>query len=139
MSENQLPEGAVPLDAVMPAQPSYEIQLAPYEANKVVTVELSDGRKVRLAKPTASPRRIELRILSGLELPPLQFELEKKRVRSLLYVSHINGNQVTRPVDMITFQALEEQIGDEFLDTIFTQYVLNFPDQDSTTAADVKK
>lgn len=129
MSENSLPEGATLL--AVDGQPVSTAASVPldsgakpvYVAPGPIETTLPDGRTIRMEEPKRSLSKTLAAIMSEFEFKSVALgELERQRVRSLLYITHIDNRQITAVVDPISRAALEQQIGDRFLDEIFLEW-----------------
>jgi hypothetical protein len=126
---SDLPAGAVPVD--MNGQPistsapaSTKVQFVPKEP---ITITLPDGRTVGMEQPKVSLSNAIAGVLANVDYKnQTMMQLERQRVRSLLYITHINGIPKTRISDPISRAGLEQELGDEFLDDLFLKWTEHF-------------
>lgn len=128
---NKLPEGAVALSETVPVNPSAMSQevgnsQVSYQAPKPIVIDLVDGRKIGMALPKMSLSMFINTVLADCKLKPDLYELERNRVKSLLYITDIDGVAEPKIADPTMRAALEQKIGDQFLDDIFVRWVENF-------------
>lgn len=157
MSENnELPEGLTPLGSgtqasVAPQSPALPLgapaavstampSAVPYSPAKAISITLPDGRVVGMDKPKMSLSAAVAGVLGGLDYKNVQvYTMEKAMVKSLLYITDIDGIQEPKISDPISRAALEQKLGDEVLDTIFLVWAENFPGVDPSLLQIVKK
>jgi hypothetical protein len=101
-----------------------------YPVGGPITVELPDGRKIGMARPKASLSAPIATILASCSYGPASFEIERSRVKALLYITHIDGVPEPKICDPLMRAALEQKIGDDALDALFLVWAENFPPMD---------
>lgn len=133
MSE-EIPEGAQPIDLNGQPLTAGSLPLVPGETPKPVwtpkgpiQLQLADGKTVDMARPKIALSEPLARILADVTFKdPIMMQSERQRVRCLLYITHINGQEIMTIGDPISRKALEERIGDEFLDDVFIEWSNHF-------------
>lgn len=138
MSEDS---NVLPEDAVLLADESASLKSSSeYRKPSPIEIELPDGRKIVMAKPEASLADMIAGVLANVSYKdPVTMEMEKSRVKSLLYISSIDGVAEPKICNPIMRAALEQKIGDEFLDALYLQFMESFPSVDKSALKVVKK
>lgn len=141
MSENIMPEGSVPLAESLSMGMSAPVDSKlVYHPSGPIEIELPDGRKIGMAKPNMSLAEKVAAVLQNVSYKdPTAMEIEQKRVKSLLYISHIDGVSEPKICDPIMRAALEQKLGDEVLDALFLAWIEHFPPVDRAVLKIVKK
>jgi hypothetical protein len=133
-NDNILPAGSVPLVA------GISVDKVVYRAAEPIEIELPDGRKVAMAKPNMSLADKIAGVLQNVSYKdPTAMEIEQKRVKSLLYITSIDGVTEPKICDPIMRAALEQKLGDEVLDALFLAWIENFPPVDKAVLKITKK
>ena len=139
MSEN-LPPGSVPLASSLPVGATPDKAKVVYHAPSPIVIDLPDGRKIEMAKPNMSLSDKIAGVLQNVSYKePSAMEIERNRVKSLLYIASIDGVIEPKIADPIMRSALEQKIGDEYLDAIFLTWAENFPSVDKAVLKITKK
>lgn len=130
-----MPEPQIPADA---------IPLAPQKAagpiDKSIDVQLPDGRTVTMKRPKCSLSLALNMVLSDVQMSSgILAETERNRVKSLMFISAIDGVNKPMICDPVSRGALEQEIGDENLDGLFIVWFENFPSVSPTEMKVVKK
>ena len=85
MSENELPEGAIPLadSLALASSPSDNANFKlKYQPAQPIVIELADGRKVGMARPKMSLSMFISGVLANVDYKnPQTFEMERNRVK----------------------------------------------------------
>ena len=140
---SELPVGSVPLaQSLSVGAQSVDVAGAKvvYQPAQPIEIELPDGRKIGMAKPNMSLSEKVANIMQNISYKDFStLELEKQRVKALLYITHIDGVNEPKISDPLMRAALEQKIGDEFLDALFIQWIENFPPVDKSVLKVVKK
>lgn len=138
--QNQLPEGSVPLAESLAAGGITQSVKPVYQAAVPIEIELPDGRKIEMALPKMSLSEKIAGVLQNFSCKDISaMEIEKQRVKALLYINAIDGVSEPKICDPIMRGALEQKIGDQFLDAIFVTWIENFPPVDPGILKVVKK
>lgn len=144
-SENELPQGSIPLTGPVPRAGSVPLDQSAEPAHVQVNrppieFELPNGLKIKMEIPKASISLSLANILAEENfVNPGMAEIERNRIRSLLYISEIDNEPVMKISDQISRRALEQRIGDENLDAIFIIFMEQFPQTDPRQIKIVKK
>lgn len=143
MSENSntLPEGSIPLAGSMPlSQQPAALLSAAFQPAVPIDINLPNGLTVSMARPSISLSESVARVVSALQLQnPTIIELEKSRIKMLMYITHINGAPEPRIMDPIMRASLEQKLGDENLDALYIIWTEQFPQTDPGVLQIVKK
>ena len=141
MSENELPTDVVPLaeSLSLVSEPPEKLKVQ-YVGAGPITIELPDGRKVGMERPRLALSEKIASVMAGWQLQSGHgYEIERSRVRCLLYITDIDGRQEPKIENPIMRAALEEKLGDEFLDAIFALWNQHFASINPATLKVVKK
>jgi hypothetical protein len=142
--DNVLPEGSVELTPGAQLAGSLQVGAAPqvgkleFKAAQSAVIELADGRKIGMAVPKGSLSLAIAVILADFK-NPIVYDFERVRVKALLYVTDIDGVPEPRIGDSISRAALEEKIGDQFLDGLVLAWAEAFPPMEAKSISAVKK
>lgn len=154
MNDTDLPTGSVPLtEAALTSRPTGSVPLseatvaaalpsrasAAYVKPSPIDATLPDGRVISMAPPNASLSTLIAMVLADSKLSPQLYEIEKLRVKCLLYITHIDGVERNKISDSISRASLEEAIGEEFLDVLFAIWFEHFPSVELSQVKIVKK
>lgn len=130
MSNDTLPADAVPLAPPKAAGP----------IDKSIDVQLPDGRTVTMKRPKCSLSLALNTVLSDVQISSgILAETERNRVKSLMFVSAIDGVHKPMICDSVSRGALEQEIGDENLDGLLIVWFENFPSVSPAEMKVVKK
>jgi hypothetical protein len=122
----ELPADAVPLVESLKAPTGDK---AVYQAPSAIEITLADGRKVGMAVPKMALADKIASVMQHIDYKnPVLQQIEYRRVKMLLYITDIDGVTEAKISDPIMRAALEQKIGDAFLDGLFVAFVENFPD-----------
>jgi hypothetical protein len=140
MTENQLPEGSVPLAQSLSvgaeAKPALKLT---YEPAKPIEIELPNGMVIGMAKPNSISRNLAS-IMADYQYSTFgAMEAERKRAECLLYITTIDGEDEPKIADPIMRAHLEQRIGIENLDALLLVWAENFPPTDPAVLKVVKK
>lgn len=141
-AENELPAGSIPLSETIPLAvgPGLLEAKRVYQSAAPIEIELPNGRKIGMAKPNISLSEKIASVLQNVSYKdPTAMGIEQQRVKSLLHITDIDGVSEPKISDPIMRAALEQKIGDEFLDAIFLTWIENFPPVDASVLKITKK
>lgn len=141
-NDNVLPAGSVPLAQSLSvgATPVGEKPKISYMAAVPVDIGLPDGRKIGMAQPNMSLSEKVARVLQNLTYKdPVAMGTEQERVKSLMYITDIDGIPEPKIDDPMMRAALEEKIGLPFLDALFMKWMEHFPSVDKDVLTVTKK
>lgn len=143
-----LPEGAQPLvdeQTKVPVAQTIAVgvgspKVPNFVAREPINVLLPDGRKVGMALPKVALSQFISRILKDDEFADAKLMgQEQLRVKSLLFVSDIDGEPVDRPQDKLACLKLEQDLGDDGCDLVFLAFMQSFRPMDSSQLVITKK
>lgn len=138
--QTELPTGSVPLAAALPLASGAQVSTAfAYKKKEPITFQLPDGKQITFDVPKASISELTNSVLAESKVNPQFYPMEQQRVKFLLYITEIDGVQQAPICDLISRARMEEQIGIEFLDGLFVQWINNYVDMDGANIKIVKK
>ena|ERR1700733_6717700 len=139
---DKVPEGAKLINAAQTIpvgrEPAPLSQFLP-PSKGPVEFEMPDGMRITLEKPKNTNYLMREILKDVAFISPYLMEREQLRVRALLAVTHIDGQAQAQPTNQISYNALEQKLGDDVADFVLLAYLKNWPPVDDGQLNFIKK